>query len=137
MPTIEQLKKQIQAEELKISKAKKKQDLEFEKAKLSKQLKVLRRSPSTKKNIALAKKTGTQIKKFGGIAGRAILKQAKLIKEQQMREDAAFAQRNKQLSTAAKKTGKKLAKKSRKRTKTVSRGLKSRNQKVSSGFDFF
>ena len=121
MVTIEELKSQIAKEQKRIDDAKKKQKLEFEKSTLSKQLKVLKRSPGTTKNIEIAKRTGRGLARITKFAGTALVKQAKLIKEQQLREDAAFAKSQRKLKKKIKKGRKKLAKGSKKRSKTLSK----------------
>lgn len=118
MVTLTQLKRQIQAERDKVDRAREKQRIEAEKISLKKQLKILQRSPGTQRNIALAKRTATGFKRLAGIGGRALIKQARLIKEQQLREDALFKREGKSLAKRAKK---KLRKTNRVITKKLKR----------------
>ncbi len=108
MVTTESLKKQIRAQEERVQNIREKQKLEFEKVTLSKQLKMLKRSPGTTRNIQLARRTGIGLKRLATIGGKALIKQAKLIKDQQLREDMAFAKRGKRIRKKVKKTGKKI-----------------------------
>ncbi len=108
MVTLESLRKQIRKEQDKLDAMKKKQIIEFEKATLSKQLKTLKRSPGTSRNIEFGRRTARGFKRLATIGGKALIKQAKLIKDQQLREDAAFAKGRKRITKKVKKTGKKL-----------------------------
>lgn len=88
MVTIKQLRKQILREKARKEKIKTKLDLEVEKANLQLELKKLQRKPSTLRNIAIAKRTGRGLKFIGKKAFAAVKKQAILIKEQQLRDEA-------------------------------------------------
>lgn len=117
MVTIKQLQDRIRKQEEKLAKQRQAVSLQLEKSDLSRKLKKLKRSPSTIKNIEALRRTGIGLKKFAVIGGRALIKQAKLIKEQQLREDALFAKGQRNLSKRAKKVGKKLRKASKKRSR--------------------
>ncbi len=121
MVTIDSLKKQIKREQTRLDDIKKRNELEFEKATMAKQLKMLKRSPGTTRSIQLARRTGIGLKKLATIGGKALLKQAKLIKDQQLREDRAFAKRGKKIRKTVKKTGKKLRKSSRRRRRQLTK----------------
>lgn len=121
MVTIESLKKKIKAQEARLDDIKKRQNLEFEKATLSKQLKTLKRSPGTTRNIDLARRTGRGLRRLATIGGKALIKQAKLIKDQQLREDLQFAKRGKKITKTVKKAGKKLRKASKKRRRKLTK----------------
>ncbi len=86
--------KQLQAQKKRIldkrSIAIKKQKIEFEKIGLQQEIKKLQRSQSTTKNIELARRTGRGLKILGKKLGSATIRQAKRIKEQQLRDNAAF-----------------------------------------------
>lgn len=121
MVTIDELKRKIKEKEDKIATAERKRKLELEKSNLSRQLKLLQRSPATSKNIELARRTARGFKRLAGIGGRALVKQVKLIKDQQLREDAVLARRQKKITKTVKKAGKKLRKASKKRRKKLSK----------------
>lgn len=121
MVTLESLKKQIKKQEDRLADIKKQNDLEFQKSTLSKQLKTLKRSPGTTKNIQIARRTARGFKRLALIGGKALIKQAKLIKDQQLREDAALSKRGKTITKRAKRAGKKIRKASKKRSKKLSK----------------
>jgi len=91
MTSIEQLQKSIAAEKARIKKAQDKDALQIEKSKLKKQLFELRKpkpSPTKLKAMGILKRTGRGLKVIGGKATPIIKKQARLIREQQLRDDA-------------------------------------------------
>ena len=100
MVTIKQLRKNILKEKAKERKIFEKKEEEFEKFRLEKELKGLKRSPGAKRNIELLKRTGRGLKILGGKARKFTIKQAERIRKQQLRDEAAI-----------KKTGKKKFKK--------------------------
>lgn len=112
MVTIKQLKEQIARERARKNALKTRIDLEVEKANLQLELKKLQRKPGTLRNIALAKRTGRGLKIIGKKTFKAVKKQALLIKDQQLR-DQALARRD------IRRAGKKIGKKSRKRFKKI------------------
>lgn len=101
MVSLDQLKREIAKQRAKITSAEDKENLRLEKIKLEKELKVLKRSPETKRNIELVSRTARGFKRLAGGAGKALIKQAKLIKEQQLREEGRLGKKPK------KKKGKK------------------------------
>lgn len=118
---IEKLRRQIKIEQSKISEKKEQQKLQQEKDSLQDQLKVLQRSTSTKRNIVFAQRTGRGFKRIAKAVGGALVRQARLIKEQQLREDAAFRKAGKKIVKTAKKTRKKLSKAAKRRGKKISK----------------
>ena len=84
--------KQLQAQKKRIldkrDEAARKQKIEFEKIGLEKEIKILQRKPSTSKNIRLAQRTGRGFKVLAKKIGGAAIRQAKRIKEQQLRDAA-------------------------------------------------
>lgn len=90
MVTLAQLKAQKKRILDARDKAKKKQELQFEKIGLEKEIKKLKRSPGSLRNIEFAKRTGRGLKLLGKRFGSAAIRQAKRIKEQQLRDDAKF-----------------------------------------------
>ena len=100
MVTIKQLRKNILKEKAKERKIFERKEEEFEKFRLEKELKGLKRSPGAKRNIELLKRTGRGLKILGGKARKFTIKQAERIRKQQLRDEAAI-----------KKTGKKKFKK--------------------------
>ncbi len=86
--SLKQIKKQIGIQKAKIAREKTRMQLEDDRMEAERELKILTRSASTKRNIVLIKRTGRGLKiitKAGiKIAGRQI----KRIKEQQLRDDA-------------------------------------------------
>lgn len=103
MVTLKSLQDQIKKEKDKLASEQKKEAMFLEKQSLQKQLKILKRSPASKKNIVLINRTGKGLKILGKKFGKAFVNQAKRIKEQQMREDAAASKRLKRSRKLAKK----------------------------------
>ncbi len=99
MVTLDQLKEQKRRILAQRDKATERQRIQFEKIGLEKEIKKLKRSPGSVRNIELARRTGRGLKILGKRVGSAAIRQAKRIKEQQLRDDAKF-----------KKTGKKISK---------------------------
>lgn len=93
---------QLRAEKRKIlterDVAAKKQQIEFEKIGLQKEIKKLRRSPGATRNIRFAKRTGRGLKILGSKIGAAAIRQAKRIKQQQLRDDAMLRKAQKKTS---------------------------------------
>ncbi len=90
MVTIEQLQAQKKRILMKRDVAIKKQKLQFDKLQLEQEIKTLQRKPSTSRNILLAKRTGRGFRVLASKIGGAAIRQAKRIKEQQLREAAAL-----------------------------------------------
>ncbi len=88
MVTITQLRTQIARERTRKKKIKTQLDLEIEKSNLQLELKKLQRKPSTLRNIKFAKRTGRGLKILGKKTFKVIKKQAILIKDQQLRDQA-------------------------------------------------
>ena len=84
--------KQLQAQKKRILDKRdeviRKQKIEFEKIGLEKEIKILQRKPSTSRNIRLAQRTGRGFKVLAKKIGGAAIRQAKRIKEQQLRDAA-------------------------------------------------
>ena len=90
MVTITQLRKQIATQKAKEKKLIEKEELGLEKIRLQKELKVLNRSPTQKRNIRLLKRTA---KGFKGLAQKArdfTVKQAERIRKQQLRDESSL-----------------------------------------------
>ncbi len=96
MVTLKQLQKQIAKEKAKIASKRRQDELALEKVGLERELKFLKRSTSTKRNIAVARRTGRGLKILGGKVGRAVIRQGSLIKEQQLRDEAKIEKQDKQ-----------------------------------------
>ncbi len=109
MVTIRQLKAQISREKAKKKTAQLRVSLEDEKIQLQQELKILQRKPSTVKNIKLLKRTGKGLKLIGKKSFDAVKKQAILIKEQQLR-DQALARRDAKIEKKIKGKRKKVKK---------------------------
>ncbi len=88
MPTIKQLRDQIAKEKSKRKEIELKTSLELEKSSLSRELRILQRKPSTIRNIKILKRTGKGLKFISGKAFTVAKRQVKLIKEQQLRDEA-------------------------------------------------
>ncbi len=88
MVSIKRLKQQIERERAKKKAIKTKIDLEVEKAGLQLELKKLQRKPSTSRNIKALQRTGRGLKVIGKKTFAVVKKQAILIKEQQLRDQA-------------------------------------------------
>jgi hypothetical protein len=106
MVSLTQLRKQIATERDKEKKLREREALQFEKIKLKKELKALRRTPEQKRNIELLKRTGRGLKILGSKARAFTIKQAERIRKQQLRDASMIRKR-------VKKRGKKLRKASR------------------------
>lgn len=122
-----------------------KQRVEFEKIGLQKEIKKLQRSPVTSRNIALAKRTGKGLRILGKKFGAAAIRQAKRIKDQQMRDEATFKKAGKKVSQRGQViitrtvTGKGKKKKTKvtKRFKKLKTGQNLSKIKEGNGFDVF
>ncbi len=120
MVTITQLRKQIAAKRFEEKKLIEKEELGLEKIRLEKELKVLNRSPTAKRNIRLLKRTGRGLKGLAEKARDFTIKQAERIKKQQLRDEAEFrksvkkGKRKRQISL---KQLRKLVRKPKKRKK--------------------
>ncbi len=109
MVTLTQLKAQKKRIIDARDRAAQKQKIQFEKIGLQKEIKRLNRSPGALKNIALAKRIGRGFKLGGKKLAAAAIRQAKRIKAQQIRDNAAIANRVTKTSKKI-KTGQKLSK---------------------------
>lgn len=143
MVTIAQLNKKIEREKVKIASAEKKKGLEIKKSILERRLKVLQRSPSTQRNIKLAQRTSRGFKKLSKIAGKKLLKQGKLIRDQQLRDDARELKRENILKGISKGGGERViitktvtGKGKKKKTKTSRKVIKSKKTKKGKSQDF-
>ena len=134
MVTLKQLQSQKKKLILKRDKGIEKQDLEFKKVEIQREIKVLQRSPSTSKNIALTQRTGRGLKVLGKKLGGATIRQFKRIKEQQMRDEAAI---RKAESMAKQKVGRVGKVKTTIRKKKLKTGQKLSKIKEGKGFDVF
>ncbi len=110
MVTLKQLQKQIARERVKIAEKRRQDELALEKVGLQKELKSLQRSTSSKRNIALAKRTGRGLKILGGKVGRAAIRQGKLIRDQQLRDEAKIEKREKEIAAMKKRASKRKVK---------------------------
>lgn len=108
MATLKQLQAQKQKLLDKRAMALEKQKALSQKIELEREIKLLKRSPSTSRNIRLAKRTGRGLKILGKKLGSATVRQAKRIKDQQLRDEAAFRKRS--MKAKKLKTGQKLSK---------------------------
>ncbi len=90
MVTLSQLKAQKKRILARKDLALKKQEIEFEKIGLQKEIKKLQRSPATNRNIKLAKRTGRGFKILSKKIGSAAIRQGKRIRDQQLRDEAAL-----------------------------------------------
>lgn len=124
MVTIKQLQKQIADKKARIKKAQDNRDLRLEKDKLSNELRLLNRGPGTTRNIELARRTGRGFKRLAIAGGKALIKQGRLIKEQQERDAALQRRSSKVVAKGIKRRGKKVSKKLRRTNKKISKGLK-------------
>ena len=104
MVTLKELKAQKARLIAQRNRAINKQRVEFEKVGLEKEIKVLQRKPSTSRNIKLAQRTGRGLKILSRKFGSAALRQAKRIKEQQLRDDAIARARAKKGKTTTLRT---------------------------------
>ena len=98
MVTIEQLQAQRERLLKKRSKAQEKGNILSQKIELEKEIKILERSPSTSRNIILAKRTVRGLKILGKKLGGVGIRQFKRIKEQQLRDEAALRKAGKKTS---------------------------------------
>ncbi len=108
MVTIKQLKVQIARERTRRKAIKTRLDIEVEKANLQLELKKLQRKPSTLRNIKLAKRTGRGLKFIGKKTFKVVKKQAILIREQQLRDQALARRETKNLKKRKKKIAKSI-----------------------------
>ncbi len=141
--------KQLQAQKKRIldkrAVAVKKQKIEFEKIGLEKEIKQLQRSPSTSKNIRLAKRTGRGFKVLAKKIGGAAIRQAKRIKQQQLRDAAKISKAGKKsarqqqviITRTITGKGKKIKVKTTRRIKKLKTGQKLSKIKEGRGFDIF
>lgn len=107
MVTIEELEKEIKIERARVDKLKEKEALEIKKGELRRELFKLK----NRKAIGAVGKVGKFLKRTAKIVGPAIRKQAKLIRDQELR-DEAIVRRIKE-----KRKVKKITKKRRKKSK--------------------
>ncbi len=112
MVTIGELRKQIEVEKRKRTILAKKSELFMERKRLQKELKTLK-SPTRRSAIRLGKRLRKGLKVVITKSGKGIIKQAKLIKEQQIRDER----------TARKQTLKKLKIQKRKASKSGGIGI--------------
>ncbi len=134
MVTIEQLQAQRERLLKKRSKAQEKGNILSQKIELEKEIKILERSPSTSRNIILAKRTGRGLKILGKKLGSATIRQFKRIKEQQQRDEAALRKSGKKVKKETSNVGqviitKTITGKGKKRKVTTSK----RFQKLKTG----
>lgn len=122
MVTLAQLQKQIAIEKRKVENERQRNIAIAKKKDLERQLKILKRSPGTKRNIAVLKRTGVGFKRLVGIGSKALLKQAQRIREQQLRDDAL-------LSRGFKKTGSNVSKKLKKTNKVLTKKLRPKKRR--------
>lgn len=115
MVSNESLKKQIANQRKKIAIAKKRNEDELENIRLQQELKVLQRSPTTRRNIEFTRRTGRGLKKVSEKAGKFLVKQGKLIREQGLRDEASREQRFLESAKIKKRALKKSRKKIKKR----------------------
>jgi len=108
--TIEQLRREITRERSKVNKEKRIFQAKLERKKLETELKELK-NPSIRKRRELFKRLGRGLKITGKKVGRAIRKQAILIKEQQERDNRTALRQNKKIRIPKKR--KKMRKKKR------------------------
>lgn len=91
MVTIKQLQRDIARERKKLGKVRGKETLEIEKSKLKKELFMIQHQKAIAgagKGARLLRKAGRGILKAGKKAAPVIIKQGRLIREQQLRDDA-------------------------------------------------
>ncbi len=141
--------KQLQAEKRRIlakrDAAAAKQKLQFEKMGLQKEIKRLQRSPGTSRNIALAKRISRGFRRGSIKLGAAAIRQAKRIKQQQLRDDAVFRKTGKKITQPKQLIitrtitgkGKKKKIKTTKTFKKLKTGQKLSKIKEGSGVDIF
>ena len=108
MVTLRQLKEQKERLLKERARAQDKQNILSQKIELEKEINILKRSPSKIRNIEFAKRTGKGLKILGAKIGSATIRQAKRIKEQQLRDQAALRKSSKKSKKL--KTGQKLSK---------------------------
>ncbi len=119
MVSIAILKKQIAIEKARERKLIEQENLEIEKIGLQKKLKVLKRSPGTKRNIRFLKRTGRGLKFLGKEAKNFAVKQAERIRKQQLRDEA-------ELSRRQIRGGRKVSRGQKRQSKKIGKGLKIR-----------
>lgn len=115
MTTLEKLRKDIAKEKAKIGKQRALVVSEAEKKRLAKELALLK-NPSAMRNRELARRTLRGLKIIGRKTFKVASKQAKLIRDQQLRDEAILRKQGTKARRAIKKRGKKV----RKATKTSS-----------------
>ena len=86
--SLAQIRKQIGIQKAKIAKQKARDRLEDERVAAERELRILSRSSSTKRNIILARRTFKGFKRIAKAGAKIGAKQIKLIKDQQIRDDA-------------------------------------------------
>ena len=126
MVTLEELKKSIREERTKVKKAQIGEALEIKRSRLKKELFDLKHRKALAvrgKSFRLLKKAGKGLFKAGKLATPVIKKQIKLIREQQLRDEAIEKRLSERIKVKTKKPKKKF-KKVRLKTKKKSRSIR-------------